>query len=333
MAVVYVLLLAYIGDLFIGDPRWLPHPVTGIARAAWCFEKIFRKLLPTNLYIAGGLTTLLTVALTVVSSWVLLHFAFVLSFASGCAAATVLLYYCLATKSLLQHSKAVYAALVPQENLELARNKVAMIVGRETQHLSAEKVVKATVESVAENLVDGITAPLLWAVFLSFFSISEQGAVMLAAVGAMGYKSINTMDSMFGYRNEKYLQFGWAAARLDDIANFLPARISGFLILLSAFLSGKNVKRGSHVFFRDRLNHLSPNAGHSEAAVAGILGLQFGGPSVYHGKIVEKPYIGDRGGEFKAQVILETNRLILITSTVSLFLLLIVETGVWSLGQ
>lgn len=154
------------------------------------------------------------------------------------------------------------------------------------------------------------------------FAVNEQTAVVLVAVGAMGYKTVNTMDSMFGYKNEQYYQFGWAAARLDDLANIIPARLSGLLILLSALLSGRNAKNGWRIYWRDRSNHTSPNAGHPEAAVAGVLGLQFGGPNVYHGKLIEKPYIGDGDNEFSPSVILEANNLILLTSILTLVLLL-----------
>lgn len=333
MTVVFVLLLAYIVDLLIGDPRFLPHPVIGIARLATLFEKIFRRMFRSNLFIAGGVTVLLTLGLTVLVTVTILKTVFLISLVAGYITAAVLLYFCLATKSLIQHSKAVYSALVPVEDIALARQKVAMIVGRETNDLSAEKVIKAAVESVAENFVDGIAAPLLWGVTFSFFSNSATDAAIMTATGAMVYKSINTMDSMFGYKNEKYRKFGWAAAKLDDIANFFPARISGIIILFAALLSGKDCIKGMQVFNRDRLKHLSPNAGHSEAAVAGVLGLQFGGPAVYHGILVDKPFIGDGGNDFTPQVILETNRLILITSAVTIILLLIIELSVWGITR
>lgn len=330
MVVACVFLSAYICDLLVGDPRTIPHPVTAIAGVATAFENIFRKIFPHKLYIAGTLTVILTLMTTVGVLWLVLFLSFRVSFAAGSLVAIILLYFTIATKSLLQHSKAVYQALVPEENIALARERVAMIVGRETSSLDKEKVVKAAVESVAENLVDGITAPLIWAVFLSFFAAGQQAAISLAVIGAMGYKAVNTMDSMFGYKNEKYSSFGWAAARLDDAANFFPARISGLLILFTGILSGGNVRQGGHVFFRDRLNHLSPNAGHSEAAVAGLLNLQFGGPAKYHGVLVDKPYIGDGGRAFEPEVILETNRLILLTSIVMQLPILMVQIAIWN---
>ncbi len=321
MDVVYIVLIAFVADLVFGDPRCLPHPVVAIACIASMFEKIFRATLSNKLYVAGILTTFFTLLATTLAVYSLLFLFFTFSYLAGCVLSVILIYFSLATKSLVQHSKAVYSALSPHEDIILAREKVAMIVGRETSDLNAEKVIKATVESVAENLVDGITAPLMAAVFLSFLGTYDQSAVMLAAVGAMAYKSVNTMDSMFGYKNERYCQFGWAAARLDDLANFVPARITALLILLCALIAGKNALNGSRIFLRDRLNHLSPNAGHTEAAVAGVLGLQFGGAAMYHGRLVEKPYIGDKERDFSPSVILEANNLVLLTSVVTMVLL------------
>jgi adenosylcobinamide-phosphate synthase len=180
-----------------------------------------------------------------------------------------------------------------------------MIVGRDTAALDEAGVARATVESVAESMVDGVTAPL-------FF------AVLGGPVGAMLYKAINTMDSMFGYKNERYRAFGWAAARLDDLANFLPARLTSLMIPAAAFLLRLDAKGALFILLRDRRKHASPNSGHTEAAVAGALGVQLGGPSPYFGRMVEKPTLGEAVRSIEPQDILRANRLMLLSSAITL---------------
>lgn len=325
MTVGIIFIAAYILDLLVGDPRYLPHPVIGIARLANFFEKHSRKIFTLKPFIAGVFTVILTLLLTSCITYSLLIVSFKLSYIAGLLASTILLYFSLATKSLLHHSKNVYDALFPKADIDLARKRVAMIVGRETSQMSEQKIVKAAVESVAENLVDGITAPMIWAFLLSIVAPTEQTAVIAAAMGAIGYKAVNTMDSIFGYRNDEYIQFGRAAAKLDDVVNFIPARISVILILLAGLITGKDAVNGLRIAKRDRLKHLSPNAGHPEAAVAGVLHLQFGGPAKYHGLLVDKPYIGDKQREFEPDVILETNRLIGATSLITIVLLVVIS--------
>ena len=190
--------------------------------------------------------------------------------------------------------------------LDDGRRAVSMIVGRDTEHLSEEEVLKAAVETVAENASDGILAPLLF-------------AAVLGPVGGICYKAVNTMDSMVGYKNDKYLYFGRAAAKLDDVLNFLPARISGFLMAAAACLGfdGKNAFR---IFFRDRKNHASPNSAHTEAACAGALGLQLGGTHDYFGKPVVKPTIGDDLRAVTRGDVAAANRLALTTALLALLI-------------
>ncbi|MBW1792541.1 MAG: cobalamin biosynthesis protein CobD, partial [Deltaproteobacteria bacterium] len=220
--------------------------------------------------------------------------------ALGTLCSIIIMYTSLAARDLWKHSQAVYEAL-KAENLEDARRKVGLIVGRDTTDLSEKEVSRAAVESVAESLVDGVTAPLFY-------------AFLFGPAGAMAYKAINTADSIFGYKNERYREFGWAGARLDDLANLIPARMTAFMIPVAAFLLGLNARNSLRILLRDRKNHSSPNSGHAEAAVAGALGVQLGGSNIYFGKIVEKPTIGDEDQQITPRHILLTNRLMLATT-------------------
>jgi adenosylcobinamide-phosphate synthase len=213
----------------------------------------------------------------------------------------LVLYTCFAGRDLVVHSRKVYTAL-RDDNLSEARKRVGMIVGRDTGELERSEVVRACVESVAESTVDGVTAPLFW-------------AIIGGPLGAILYKAVNTMDSTFGYKNERYLHFGWAAARFDDLVNFLPARISGLLMVVAAMLLRLRATESWRIFRRDRMQHASPNGGQTEAAVAGALGISLGGVSSYFGKVVHKPTLGEPVLEPEAGHILQTNR-ILLTVTV-----------------
>jgi adenosylcobinamide-phosphate synthase len=222
----------------------------------------------------------------------------------GSLVSILLLYTTIAPRDLVRHSTEVYTPLAAGD-LPEARRRVGMIVGRDTAALDEAGVARATVESVAESMVDGVTAPL-------FF------AVLGGPMGAMLYKAINTMDSMFGYKNERYRAFGWAAARLDDLANFIPARISSLMIPAAAFLLRLDAKGALFILLRDRRKHASPNSGHTEAAVAGALGVQLGGPSPYFGRMVEKPTLGEAVRSIEPQDILRANRLMLLSSAITL---------------
>lgn len=243
--------------------------------------------------------------------------------------AVFLLYTSVAMRDLIVHSKMVYRQLQNNDSTSLdpARKAVAQIVGRDTAVLDKPGIIRATVETVAENMVDGVTAPLFYAVLFSLFSPSTGiSPIFLAVLGAFGYKAVNTMDSMFGYKNEQYLFFGRSAALTDDFVNFIPARLSGLLLIPAAALCGYNWKKSWKVFTRDRLAHASPNAAHPEAAVAGALGVELGGASQYFGKKVVKPVIGDNEREVEADDILRTNRLMLLASL--LFLLIILSSRI-----
>lgn len=302
MRLEYQILIALALDQLLGDPRWLPHPVRLMGAACTLFEKATRAILPPRL--AGICTMLLVLTTTALTTWTLLAGAARLHPWLGTAMSIFLLYTSVAARDLVKHSSRVHHALVKQD-LNEARTRVAMIVGRETANLDEQGVSKAAVESVAESMVDGVTAPL-------FF------AVLAGPMGAILYKAVNTMDSMFGYKNERYLQFGWAAARLDDLANFIPARLTALMIPAAAFFLRLDMHQSLFILFRDRLNHASPNSAHTESAVAGALGLQLGGTNIYFGRPVEKPTIGDATRPPEPDDIMRSNRLMLLASVLTL---------------
>jgi adenosylcobinamide-phosphate synthase len=272
-----VIAAAFALDLILGDPPSWPHPVRWMGRAARILEPFLRRW-RRRPFAAGVLLVLLLVPTTWALGFGAILAAGYLSPVLAQAVQVVILWTCLSTRALYTAAMAVQRALVRQD-LGAARKTVGMIVGRETGHLDAEGVSRAAVETVAENLVDGVVAPL-------FF------AVLGGAPLALAYKMVNTLDSMVGYRSPRYLQFGRAAARLDDAANYLPARLSVALIAgPAAILLGRG-RQSWRTARRDGKRHLSPNAGWSEAAFAGALGVRLGGPNRYHGQMVNKPYIG-----------------------------------------
>lgn len=324
------LIISLFLDAILGDPRWYPHPVRVIGRFCMFCENLYRRVL-TKAFWAGTATvfTVLAVSCSVVFTALLAlkTIAPVLEIIG----AIVVLYTSIAMKDLLKHSNNVYLAL--GTHIDNARLEIAKIVGRDTTSLNETEIAKACVETVAENMVDGITSPLFYAVIASFLApFVPLSAVGCGAVGAIGYKAVNTMDSMFGYKNEKYLYFGRAAAKLDDIVNFLPARMSGICLIFTAFLLRYDFQNAAQTFRRDRLQHSSPNAGHPEAAIAGALGIELGGPSVYFGSVVDKPYIGSSQHRISKTHISATNKIVVVGSLAFLFILLcsrFLLTGTW----
>ncbi len=305
MRLEYQICAAMALDLALGDPRWLPHPVRLIGNTAVFLERQWRRLVG-NEHLAGLATTLSVLAATALATIGLLRGAALLHPYAETACSVFLIYTGVAVTDLARHARAVYEALA-MKDLGLARRRVGMIVGRDPSVLDEAGVARATVESVAESMVDGVTAPL-------FF------ALLGGPLGAMLYKAVNTMDSTFGYKNERYLRFGWTPARLDDLANLLPARITGLLVPLAAGLAGLDWKNSWKIFRRDRLNHASPNSAHTEAGVAGALGVQLGGSNIYFGKTVVKPFIGDPLVPIAAAHIPAANRLLFLTTLLALAL-------------
>ena len=305
----FALLLGFLLDLLLGDPRWLPHPIRAIGALIAGLEKVLRKIFPKNRsgQLAGGVALVILVLVlsggfTLLVLWLCGKVGLWLRF----LAETILCFQLLATRSLKGESMKVYKALKAGD-LEDARYAVSMIVGRDTQCLDEAGVARAAVETVAENASDGVIAPLI------FLAIG--GAPL-----GMVYKAVNTMDSMVGYKNDQYLWFGRCAARLDDVVNFIPARLAGLLMCLGAGFSGFDAPNALRIFRRDRKNHKSPNSAHTEAAAAGALHIQLGGSNYYFGKLVEKPTIGDADHPVEPLDIVRVNRLMYATAFLALVL-------------
>lgn len=310
MEILHAAVCGFLLDLLLGDPAWMPHPVVGMGRCISTLERLLRGAFPETprgeLAAGSVLAAVLplgTLALSSGALWLcgLIHPA--LRF----GLAVLWCWQCLAVKGLKDESVNVYRKLTGS-TLEEARRAVSRIVGRDTESLTAEGIVKAAVETVAENFSDGVAAPLLY-MFLG-------GAPL-----ALCYKAVNTMDSMVGYKNERYLYFGRTAARLDDAANFVPSRLSALLLILAAALGGQDWRNALKIWRRDRRNHASPNSAQTEAAMAGALGVQLAGPASYFGKIYEKPTIGDPLRTIEAEDILRANRLMVTGSVLCLLLL------------
>lgn len=343
-------ILAAVGlDLILGDPRWLPHPVRGIGLLASRLERLTRRMLscpagatlahaagaavaqsvqpapvveftslsPTREKFAGILSALLVYAFAGLAAWSLLTLAGMAHPHAADAASVVIIYTSIAARDLGRHGLAVYRPLV-KGDLVAARKKVSWIVGRDTANLDEQGIARAAVESVAESTVDGVTAPL-------FF------AVIFGPIGAIVYRAVNTLDSMFGHKDERYRNFGWASARVDDLANYIPARITAPLMCLAAAILGQNPSRALRTFLRDGRKHQSPNSGLSEAAMAGAMGVQLGGVNYYDGQPIEKPTIGQARTALTARHILTANAMMFVTA--ALFLAAMLALRAWAVAE
>ena len=301
------LILGFCLDLLIGDPHGIPHPVVYIGKLIDWTEKGMRKLFPKTVRgenFAGAAVWLIVVTVSTGLPALLLCLAYGVNRWLGLALETILCAQILATKSLRQESMKVYAALKTGD-LEQARYAVSMIVGRDTQRLDEAGVTRAAVETVAENTSDGILAPML------FLAIGG------APLGFF-YKAVNTMDSMLGYVEMPYKNVGLVPAKMDDVFNYIPARISAFLMLAAGTLLGLDGKNGWKIFKRDRYNHASPNSAQTESVCAGLLDLRLAGDAWYHGVLHKKKYIGDPLREIEASDIPRACRLLYVTAFLGL---------------
>lgn len=298
MRLEYQILAAIILDIIGGDPPWLPHPVRLIGRFASFLEMPLRQIFP-HARTAGAMAVLIVLTVTGLLTYAVIFGAGLLHPYAADVVSIILLYTTFAARDLSRHSLNVYRAL-KAGNIEEARRRVSLLVGRDTDILDEAGVVRATVESVAENTVDGVTAPL-------FF------AFLLGPLGAMLYKAVNTLDSTFGYKNERYREFGWAPARLDDVANYIPARLTAMLIPVAAVILKLSPLDSLRILLRDGNKHPSPNSGLTEAAVAGALNVQLGGLNYYFGQPSLRPTIGDPVRDLRQNDIPRTNALMFTT--------------------
>lgn len=301
--------IGYFLDLVFGDPYWMPHPIRFIGKAISKLEGLLRGYFNRDrkARLGGFILAVVIITGTYFIASAILSIAKMYNPYLSKTLQTFMIFQILATKSLAKESQKVYYPL-KENNLSQARKFVSYIVGRDTEDLQKDGITRATVETIAENISDGIIAPL--------FYIFIGGAPL-----GMAYKAVNTLDSMVGYKNDKYRDFGWASAKIDDIVNFIPARLTAILIILSTIFLGYNTKNSLNILIRDRKNHSSPNAGYPEAAVAGALNIQLGGTSTYFGKPVYKPTIGEKIRDIEVKDIDRTIRIMYGTSFlgVSLF--------------
>ena len=293
----------FILDLLFGDPHWLPHPICLIGNLIGFLEKNLRKIFAfsnTALLLSGGFMVLIVLLCTYLIPYFILQEAEKISIWLAFALETLMFYQIFATKCLRDESMKVFDAL-QKGDLADARVKLSWIVGRDTKNLTSEEVTKGAVETVAENTADGVIAPM----FYMFI-----GGAPLAFL----YKGINTMDSMVGYKNDRFLNFGRYGAKLDDVVNYIPARISALFMITAAWITGMDGKNAWKIFKRDRYNHASPNSAQTESAMAGALDIQLAGNAYYFGKLYEKPTLGDPKRPVEFEDIPRANRLLYVSA-------------------
>ena len=307
------LAIGFVLDFFIGDPHALPHPVVGIGKLISLCEKYLRRGGKGDLW-RGGVTVIAVIVSSTLVPAALLFAAWHIHPAVYLVLDSIMCFQLLAARQLVRESRRVQTALEAGD-VEGARKAVSMIVGRDTDVLDGGGICRAAVETVAENTSDGVIAPLFW-------------MGLFGAAGGFFYKAVNTMDSMIGYRNEKYLLFGRAAAKTDDFVNFLPARLSALLMIFVCPLLRLDRKGAWQIFRRDRLKHASPNSAQTESACAGALGVRLAGDAVYGGVLHKKEYIGDPRRQIEPRDISRAGALMYAASAAMLFLVILLRTAV-----
>ena len=308
--------IAYVLDLIFGDPQNIIHPVQIIGKMINIGEKslLGKKYKSDRKYkfFAGMILNITVISLTYGITY-LIHRTSENSIILT-VAEIYLMYTVFSINSLAREGNRVYNIL-KEGNIERARKDLSYLVSRDTGAMDEKMIIRSTMETISENTVDGIVAPMLY-MFLGGLPLS------------MTYKAINTFDSMVGYKNEKYMDFGKFSAKLDDVANFIPARITGILIVIASMILGYDYKNSLKIFIRDRKNHSSPNSGHAEAGVAGALGVQFGGRVSYFGKEVDKPVIGDKIKDFELEDIKKNIKIMYAASFLSLVMFSVISLGI-----
>lgn len=305
------LTIGFILDLLIGDPNNPFHPVRGIGLLASKLETIFRKLLKNSLKIAGLIVWMITIILTFAITYGIIFVCMKINKYLGIIVQGIIIYFCISAKGLVVEGYKVIKYL-NEGNIEKSRKQLSYIVGRDTESLDSKGITRAVIETIAENMSDGVIAPILF-------------AGIFGAAGSMAYKAVNTMDSMFGYKNDKYIEFGYFPAKLDDLFNYIPARVTGILIIISSFFLKRDYKNSLKIYKRDRYNHTSPNSAHPEAAMAGALDIQLGGANYYFGKIVEKPVIGDKIKEIEINDVKKTAEILYLSAVMGFILMVIIK--------
>lgn len=305
------LTIGFILDLLIGDPNNPFHPVRGIGLLASKLETIFRKLLKNSLKIAGLIVWIITIILTFAITYGIIFVCMKINKYLGVIVQGIIIYFCISAKGLVVEGYKVIKYL-NEGNIEKSRKQLSYIVGRDTESLDSKGITRAVIETIAENMSDGVIAPILF-------------AGIFGAAGSMAYKAVNTMDSMFGYKNDKYIEFGYFPAKLDDWFNYIPARVTGILIIISSFFLKRDYKNSLKIYKRDRYNHTSPNSAHPEAAMAGALDIQLGGANYYFGKIVEKPVIGDKIKEIEINDVKKTAEILYLSAGMGFILMVIIK--------
>ncbi len=319
------MVIAYVLDLIFGDPYWMPHPVRFIGLLISKTEKLLRKFISsfkkseTAEFISGIILLALVAGISFLFVFTISEIAKQINPILFHIINIYFIYSALTTKCLADEAKKVYSVLMNKDIVK-SRKQLAMLVGRQTDQLNEEEIIRGVVETTAENTVDGVVSPLIYAFVGSIFGLGAPAVYI--------FKAVSTLDSMVGYMNEKYILFGRASARFDDFLNYIPARITGLLIPVSAMLLRMDYIRSFKTVIRDRKNHKSPNCAYPEAAAAGALGVQLGGINIYFGKKVEKPTIGDPVKRLEFEDILSTIKLLYMTSFIIFALGIVVIIGV-----
>jgi len=320
MEIAVAVLAGFILDCIFGDPAWIPHPIRFIGALISGCEKVLRRIFPgtdRGELIAGAFLTVTVVMVSSLLPLLIIWLAAMIDYRLAFAVNTFWCWQIFAARSLKKESMRV-CDQIEKNDISLARKFLSWIVGRDTADLDFREITKAVVETVAENTSDGVTAPMLFMIIggapLGFF-----------------YKAANTLDSMVGYKNDKYLYFGRASARFDDLLNFIPARITGLAMVAAAWLTGLDGRNSMKMFRRDRLKHVSPNSGNLEAACAGALDIQLGGDACYFGKLYKKETLGDPLREAEPEDIRKAVKLMYGTSVLLLIIMEAVRIGLVAL--